>query len=183
MLAVAFFYANQCDRKKCTSVRLFNFKHKLPLKLFWLTKPQQIHQKSIVLTPNTSNFLIPSDEDIASKKGVTILDCSWKKGKKYLESWIFPIGRKLPPLLAANPVNYGRWEKLSSAEALAAALYILHKPEKTRQILDLFTWGRTFIHLNKNLLDEYSKVTHQEEIFTIFRDFFPNKEKTSETKE
>ncbi|MDX1798732.1 MAG: DUF367 domain-containing protein [Candidatus Lokiarchaeia archaeon] len=51
--------------------------------------------------------------------------------------------------MAANPTNYGKWEKLSSAEALAAALYITKFFDLANVILSKFSWGKTFKELNK----------------------------------
>jgi pre-rRNA-processing protein TSR3 len=57
-------------------------------------------------------------------------------------------GRRLPPLIAANPVNYGKWEKLSSAEAIAAALFITKFEDVANLILSKFSWGVEFIKIN-----------------------------------
>ena len=58
------------------------------------------------------------------------------------------MGRKLPPLIAVNPVNYGKWEKLSSVEALAAALFILNYEDHAKLLLSKFTWGSEFFKIN-----------------------------------
>lgn len=171
-LSVAIFYANQCDPKKCTSIRLSNMQNKLNIRLHWLTHPKQIHQQSIVLTPNSYNILIPADEKYISKKGITIIDCSWKQGQKYL-AWTFTRGRKLPPLLAGNPVNYGKWYRLTSAEALAASLFIINKPQEAHEILDILPWGKSFVELNHELLQTYAKIKSQKEVKDRFREFYP----------
>jgi len=80
--------------------------------------------------------------------GKSVIDCSWKKLLKLSE--IGPGNyRKLPSLIAANPVNYGKWEKLSSVEALAAALYITEFNDLGDLILSKFSWGIQFKDLNK----------------------------------
>jgi pre-rRNA-processing protein TSR3 len=58
--------------------------------------------------------------------------------------------------LAANPVNYGRPYELTTAEALAAALYVLGEPEHARELLSKFKWGSTFLNLNAAPLNEYA---------------------------
>jgi pre-rRNA-processing protein TSR3 len=65
-------------------------------------------------------------------------------------------GRKLPTLLAANPVNYAKPHKLSSVEALAAALSIMGFRDRAVRLLSLFKWGETFLTLNSEPLESYS---------------------------
>jgi pre-rRNA-processing protein TSR3 len=76
-----------------------------------------------------------------------VIDCSWKKIFN-LKTLNLRNSRKLPSLIASNPVNYGKWEKLSSAEALAAALYITNYSEYADLILSKFSWGAEFKRLN-----------------------------------
>jgi len=64
--------------------------------------------------------------------------------------------------LAGNPTSYGLQGRLSTAEALAAALILTGYPDKAREILALFKWGRTFMSLNKEPLDKYSKANPQD---------------------
>ena len=80
-------------------------------------------------------------------RSITALDCSWE----VLDAGVFGAWRHhraLPYLVAANPTNYGRPLRLSSAEALAAALYILGEPEQAAALLDAFKWGPHFLTLN-----------------------------------
>jgi pre-rRNA-processing protein TSR3 len=81
------------------------------------------------------------------------------------------IKRKLPPLLAGNPVNYAKLNKLTTAEALSASLFILGFKEQGLELLDKFKWGHTFHELNQNLLDEYSKLENEDQIESILKDF------------
>ena len=69
------------------------------------------------------------------------------------------MGRKLPQLLAANNVNYGRWEKLSSVEALAAGLILTGYLKKALVLLSKFSWGLTFIEINR-LFDDFYNFFH-----------------------
>ena len=54
--------------------------------------------------------------------------------------------RMLPLLLAANPVNWGKPGRLTTAEAMAAVLYLLGRQEQAEQILGLF--GGVNVSLN-----------------------------------
>ena len=96
------------------------------------------------------------------------IDCSWNLAVKTLSEKKFTgIQRKLPPLLAGNPVNYSKLGKLTTVEALSAALFILGSKQQGLELLDKFKWGHTFYDLNKNLLDEYSKVEGESQIEPI----------------
>ena len=81
------------------------------------------------------------------------------------------IKRKLPPLLAGNPVNYAKLNKLTTAEALSASLFILGFKDQGLELLDKFKWGHTFYELNQNLLEEYSKLENEEQIELILKDY------------
>lgn len=79
--------------------------------------------------------------------------------------------RKLPSLMAANPVNYARIGSLSTAEALSAALYITGFPLRARQLLSEFRWGGTFFDLNGQLLERYARARSEQSIARIELDF------------
>jgi len=80
--------------------------------------------------------------------------------------------RRLPYLVAANPVHYGRLFELSSLEALAAALYILDHREQAKKIVRIYKWGPAFLSLNKNLLEEYAQAETTEAIAKIEEAYF-----------
>ena len=67
--------------------------------------------------------------------------------------------RRLPALLAGNPTNYAVRGKLSTAEALAAALFITHFTTEAERILSLFKWGPTFLALNREPLEAYAEAS------------------------
>jgi len=69
------------------------------------------------------------------------VDCSWKQRERVFESFRARTRRRLPYLLAANPVNYGRPYELTTAEALAAALYILGESQRARGTLEQIQMG------------------------------------------
>ena len=81
------------------------------------------------------------------------------------------IPRKLPPLLAGNPVNYSKLNKLTTVEALASAVYILGHKELCSSLLLKFNWGHTFLELNENLLKDYQNAKSEDEIITIIKEY------------
>jgi pre-rRNA-processing protein TSR3 len=81
------------------------------------------------------------------------------------------VKRKLPPLLAGNPVNYSKLYKLTTAEAISASLFIMGFKKDALELLDKFKWGHTFYDLNQNLLDEYSKLESEDQLETILKEY------------
>ena len=155
------YHANQCDPKKCTGKKMARFGL---ANLF--EKVQNIQRGSILLDPMAQKALSPAD-DIS--RGITVLDCSWEELER-----VFPqLGMKklqhraLPYLLAANPVNFGKPFKLNSVEAFAAALYILGYKDQAATILSKFNWGHTFLELNHEPLEDYSKAKDSRDILKI----------------
>src|SRR5512136_1064063 len=117
---------NSCDPRKCTVKKL----EKAGL-LTIITKITRIPRNTLLLDPTAEQALSPADRFV---KSVTVLDCSWEVlDTGSVRSW--RIRRALPFLMAANPVNFGKPCKLSSVEALAAALYIMGEKEQARTIL------------------------------------------------
>ena len=133
---------NECDPKKCTAIKLKKFGL-----IRFISRSSNKYKEAIFLTPIALKTLTIEDRGIILEKGLIVLDCSWKhlfeeKSVSYLNK------RKLPPLIAANPVNYGKWEKLSSVEALAASLYITGFENYADLLLSKFNWGLQFKILN-----------------------------------
>ncbi len=122
----------------------------------------------MVLDPFSEKALAPEDRTFFS---LTALDYSWRKKDQPKFRRKFKNGRCLPYLVAANPVNFGTPTKLSTAEALAAALYILGEKSKALNILSKFKWGETFITLNAEALDAYSNVESSADIIEIQNQF------------
>jgi len=143
------YHAGQCDPKRCTSRRLERFGL-----LTFVPRPTYLPRGIVLLTPEAGRALSRADASRAERRGLGILDVSWKRGT-------FPAvpqatARALPYLLAANPVNYGKPFVLSSVEALAAALTIFGRKDEASTILAKFTWGNQFLALNQEPLHAYA---------------------------
>ena len=135
-------HLNECDRKKCTALKLKKFGI---LEIVSGIKGKS--RNSVILDPLSKNTITINDRTTIEKCGLIVVDCSWKK-IFHLKTLNLRNSRKLPSLIASNPVNYGKWEKLSSAEALAAALYITNYSEHADLILSKFSWGAEFKRIN-----------------------------------
>lgn len=142
----------QDDPRKCTSAKLRKFR--LVRSLNGL---KQIHRSSIVLNPDSSKTLSKNDRPLVENHGLVALDCSWNLSEEIFQRNIPGENRQLPALLAGNPTNYGVLGKLSTAEALAAALYITGFAEEAKRVLSIFKWGDTFLSLNQEPLEAYAR--------------------------
>ena len=151
----------QDDPKKCTAAKMIKFGFAKSIK--------KISDNSLVLDPFSEHTLIPKDKILINT--VVGIDCSWNLAEQAFSKKFNGIKRKLPPLLAGNPVNYAKLNKLTTAEALSATLYILGFKKESLDLLDKFKWGHTFYELNQNLLEDYSKVVSESEIDGILKDY------------
>ena len=152
---------NQDDPKKCTAAKL--------VRLGLAKKITNTRSKTIVLYPFASSTLLNKEKTFIHS--ITGIDCSWNKAEKMFEEGFTGIPRKLPPLLAGNPVNYSKLNKLTTVEALASAVYILGYKELCSSLLLKFNWGHTFLELNENLLKDYQNAKSEDEIITIIKEY------------
>lgn len=156
----------QDDPFKCTAAKLAKFRLAEPVKF--------IRKSSIVLNPFSRTPV--SKQDAAIADSVCAIDCSWERADEVLKSRRLVsqgIGRRLPAMLAANPTNYAKLGKLSSAEALAGALYILGEKKLAAEIMDKFKWGHTFLELNASLLEDYANAETEDQIAQLEKEYFP----------
>jgi pre-rRNA-processing protein TSR3 len=152
----------QDDPRKCTASLLARRGLAIPVR-----KLSAIRRDTIVLNPNSPSFLLRSDVTKAVRSGVMAIDCSWEKAEGVFMTRLPGTDRKLPALMAANPVNYARIGKLSTAEALSAALHIMGFRSQARELLSPFRWCETFFDLNKELLRRYARVSSEEGIVKV----------------
>lgn len=152
---------NQDDPKKCSAAKLSKFG--LAKKVSRTTK------NTIVLDPFSQKTLLPKDKKLANS--ITAIDCSWNLAEQAFSKQYPGLTRKLPPLFAGNPVNYSKLGKLTSVEAISGAVFILGLKDLALELLDKFKWGHTFYELNQELLNDYSKLESEAEIYPLLREY------------
>jgi len=166
-----------CFKPKVFVVRLEGDNPKLStalklVRLGYATRisPHDIPKNSIVLNPLSTKVLTPQDRGLICRYGLVVIDTSWNTGveliKKVGDS-VKAQHRVLPALKAGNPINYGVLTKLSSVEAVAAALYIIGLRNYALELLNKFKWGPTFINLNLEYLERYSQARNEDEVLKI----------------
>jgi len=132
-------------------------------------------KRAIVLNPFSEIAFSPADRQRVADFGLAALDCSWEHAEKVLSHNVKGTSRCLPVLLAGNPTNYAKATKLSTAEALAGALFIAGFKNEAREVLSIFAWGHTFLELNAELLDAYAATKDSTEIVEVMRSKFGGK--------
>ena len=163
--------AGQCDPKKCSARRLVRMGLAEQV-----TKLSRLPRKAILLDPFSKRALSPQDSEQAMRRGLVVLDCSWRHAEGTFANArrIARLsGRGLPFLLAANPVNYGKPWRLSSLEAAAAALAILGDGAHAHRLAEATNWGTTFMQLNAEPLEEYSLAESSAEVVRIQESYLP----------
>jgi pre-rRNA-processing protein TSR3 len=159
------YHARQCDPKKCSTLKL---------KRFGLVRVvyrvQQLPTASILLNPYGERAFSPIDRIRIEQHGLVALDYSWEHGvQPRLPAFV--VSRCLPFLVAANPVNFGTPTKLSTVEALAAALYIAGFKPDAEKLLGIFKWGPEFVRLNYERLEAYAKAKDSSKILDLQRGY------------
>uniref|UniRef100_A0A8D8QNI7 18S rRNA aminocarboxypropyltransferase n=1 Tax=Cacopsylla melanoneura TaxID=428564 RepID=A0A8D8QNI7_9HEMI len=162
---VAMWDMKHCDPKKCSGRKLA--RHNL-IKILKLGE----RFRGICLTPVGVQCVSKADHHIIEENGAAVVDCSWAK----IEETPFAKmktnhPRLLPFLIAANPINYGKPCKLSCVEALAATFIIAGFPKEAKFYLGKFSWGRTFLTLNAELLDLYKACETSTEVVKAQNDY------------
>jgi pre-rRNA-processing protein TSR3 len=155
----------QDDPTKCTAAKLVRFGLAISIKY--------IRPGALLLDPFSKNVL--SSNDSLYGKSICAIDCSWQNAQVALfRSKLNTHGhRRLPALLAGNPVNFSKISKLTTAEALAASLFILGWRQMSEDLLAKFKWGHTFFELNFEILEDYSKASDAKAIRELERKYFP----------
>ncbi len=126
-------------------------------------------KRAIILNPFGEIAFSPADRQRVADFGLAALDCSWEHAEKVLSHHVKGTSRCLPVLIAGNPTNFAKATKLTTAEALAAALYIAGFKGEAQELLSIFTWGHTFFELNAALLEDYAAAKDSTEIVAIMQ--------------
>ncbi len=167
-MKILIYHTKECDPEKCTGLKLERLG-----KAEIIENIDEIPKKAVLLNPKASKSLSSQDSKAVEKYGIVALDCSWKNIGQIQNLRTDLENRSLPYLVAANPTFFGHPTKLSTVEALAGALYILGDREKGEELLDGFKWGHTFLEMNKEPLEAYSKAESSSEIVELQREFMP----------
>jgi len=167
-IKIIVYHARQCDPRKCSALKLK--RHGFIRVVYRL---RLLPRGAIVLNPFSEKAFSQADRERIEKRGLVALDYSWKCTENARAIPLVGESRGLPYLVAANPVNYGTPTKLSTVEALSAALYIVGYKEQAEQLLSMFKWGPEFIRLNQKLLDAYAQARNSTEVVELQKKFMP----------
>jgi pre-rRNA-processing protein TSR3 len=163
---IVVYHAGQCDPKKCTALKLKR------LGLVRIVRQIKfLPKRAVVLNPFSEIAFSPADRKRVENFGLVGLDFSWEHAEKVLLEHVRGTSRCLPYLVAGNPVNFGKPTKLSTAEALAAALYIASFKEEATRLLSIFKWGHTFIEINCERLESYAGAKNSTEVIEMQKRF------------
>ena len=165
-VTISVYHAKQCDPKKCTTLKLK--RHNM---VRVVHRVRRLPHGAVILNPFSDRAFSPADRERLERRGLAAIDCSWIHADEVFELSMHGASRCLPYLIAANPTNYGVPTKLSTVEALAAALYIVGFKEKAEQLLSKFKWGLNFIELNRELLDAYARAKNSTEVVELQKGF------------
>lgn len=161
MMKIQVLMFEQDDPSKCTAAKLVKFGI--------ATRIKHLTGKDMILNPFAKEFVLKNDRDLTGS--ITAIDCSWELAQGMFLKRFAGLSRKLPPLLAGNPVNYSKVGKLTTAEAIAGALYIMDYKELADSVIGKFKWGHTFFDLNQYLLQDYLNAKTTEDVIKIAQEY------------
>jgi pre-rRNA-processing protein TSR3 len=128
-------------------------------------------KRAVVLNPFSETAFSPADRERVEEFGLVGLDCSWEHAEKVLLKHVRGTSRCLPILVAGNPVNFGKPTKLTTAEALAAALYIAGFIRQANELLSIFKWGHSFLEMNHERLENYANAKNSADAVELQKRF------------
>jgi len=154
--------------RRVRQIVLFEYKHNDPkrdsgMKLVRLGLARSLRPgdafKGIVLSAEGRSVLSQSDRALIGSAGIAAINCSWNRldEVKNVPGGNISRHRKLPFLVASNPINYGKAYKLNSAEAIAAALAIVGFRSEAEKLTEKFSWNDEFWRVNEEYFAVYEK--------------------------
>ncbi|MFB6081694.1 MAG: DUF367 family protein [Halanaeroarchaeum sp.] len=164
-------YEGDDDPEKCTARKLARFD------MASLHESNRATPYGVVLDPFAERALSPADRAVGET--LVALDVSWETAEA---EGVDLAGehRALPYLVAANPVNFGRPFRLTTAEAVAAALSILGERDHAERVMAKFTWGETFLELNEEPLRRYADCEDSSEVVAVQQEYLEMGEERQE---
>jgi pre-rRNA-processing protein TSR3 len=149
---VVVYHLGQDDPHKNTALRLERFG-----KARVVDKPEKCPAQSVLLNPFAKKAVSREDAKAMRDNGLLAVDCSWRHAEEAFGALLGNTrSRALPFLVAANPVNWGKPFRLSTAEALGAALFIAGEERQARDLLSALPFGPQFLELNRQPLEDYA---------------------------
>lgn len=149
------------DPKKCTAAKLVRLGELKPV------HSSRVPRGAVILDPEAEKSISREDLDPARTRGLLVVDVSWNELVRFPRIRSGLRRRALPFLLAANPTNFGKPQRLSSAEAVAASLYIMGEHAHAERLMAKFKWGSTFIEINRERLDSYAACGTSAEVVAV----------------
>ncbi|MGD9963232.1 MAG: DUF367 family protein [Thermoplasmata archaeon] len=153
--------AHEDDPRLCTAARMIRFGEARA------AVASKVPRGAVILDPSAEKSISAEDREAALRFGILALDCSWNRLEEFPRVRKGLRHRALPFLVPTNPTNFGKVQKLSTAEAFAAALYILGEREQAEGIMARFKWGPSFLPMNKGALDLYAGAKDSAEVVRI----------------
>jgi pre-rRNA-processing protein TSR3 len=149
------------DPKRCTAARMVRFGDAKAASV------GRVPRGAIVLDPSAEKSVSAEDRDAAQRFGLLAIDCSWNRLAEFPRVRAGLRHRALPFVVPTNPTNFGKAQRLSTAEAFAATLYILGERKQAEGIMSRFKWGPSFIPMNREVLDLYAAAKDSSEVVRI----------------
>ena len=167
-----------CDPKRCSGRKLAR------LGLIQELRLGGPRWGGLCLSPQGQATVSPADSAILGGLGAAVIDCSWARVAELdFSKMRSSHPRLLPWLVAANPVNYGKPCKLNCVEALAATFYICGERDVAAAYMARFSWGPSFLEINRELLEMYADCRDGEEVVKVQNVYLEEARKEQEEKE
>ena len=156
---VHIYHEGDDDPSKCTARRLAD-EGEARLHERYDTLPS-----STALSPYAETALSPADSP-----PIVVFDSSWESAEDVAAPYD-GVERALPFVVAANPISYGKPFRLNTAEAVVAALYVVGEEEDACRTASYFSYGETFLELNREPLERYAACETSEEVIAVQEDY------------